>query len=64
MEKKGNLVSDEKELANIMSNFFINTAKDSELKKDSKDKLINMEDIFKAFQCEPSIEKIKKSYQY
>ena len=47
-----------------MSNFFINIAKGSELNKDSKDKLINVGDIFKAFQSEPNIEKIKKSYQY
>ena len=39
LKEKGNLVSDEKELATIMNNFFINITKDLELKKDSKDKL-------------------------
>ena len=59
MKEKGNLVSDEKELAAIMSNFFINITKDLELKKDSKGKLSNLEDILKAFESHPSIEKIK-----
>ena len=61
MKEKGNLVSDEKKLATIMNNFFINTMKDLELKKDSKDKLNNLEDILKAFKSHSSIEKIKKA---
>ena len=62
MKEKGNLVSDEKELATIMNNFFINITKDlEELKKDSKGKLNNLEDIVKAFESHPSIEKIKKA---
>ena len=61
-KEKGNLVSDEKELATIMNNFFINITKDlEELKKDSKGKLNNLEDIVKAFESHPSIEKIKKA---
>ena len=64
MKEKGNHVSDEKELATIMNNFFINIMEDLELKKDSKGKLNNLEDILKAFEYHPSIEKIKKSYQY
>ena len=44
-----------------MNNFFINTMKDLELKKDSKDKLNNLEDILKAFKSHSSIEKIKKA---
>ena len=47
-----------------MNNFFINIMEDLELKKDSKGKLNNLEDILKAFEYHPSIEKIKKSYQY
>ena len=62
LKEKGNLVSDEKELATIMNNFFINITKDlEELKKDSKGKLNNLEDIVKAFESHPSIEKIKKA---
>ena len=61
LKKKGNLVSDEKELATIMNNFFINITKDVELKKDSKSKLNNLEDILEAFESHPSIEKIKKA---
>ena len=60
LKEKGNLVSDEKELATIMNNFFISIMKGLELKKDSKGKLNNLEDIFKAFESHPSIEKIKK----
>ena len=41
--------------------FFINITKDLELKKDSKGKLNNLEDIHKAFESHPSIEKIKKA---
>ena len=61
MKEKGNLVSDEKELATIMNNFFINITKDLELKKYSKGKLNNLEDILKAFESHPSIEKFKKA---
>ena len=60
LKEKGNLVLDEKELATIMNNFFVNIIKDFELKKDSKGKLNNLEDILKAFESHPSIEKIKK----
>ena len=60
MKEKGNLVSAEKELATIMNNFYINIAKDLELKKDSKGKLNNLEDILKAYESRVSIEKIKK----
>ena len=49
MKEKGNLVSNEKELATIMNNFFINITKDLELKKDSKGKLNNLEDIVKVY---------------
>ena len=44
-----------------MSNFIINITKSAELKKDSKGKLNNLEDILKAFESHPSIEKIKKA---
>ena len=44
-----------------MSNFFINITKDLELKKDSKGKLNNLEDILKAFESHPSIEKVKNA---
>ena len=44
-----------------MSNFIINITKSAELKKDSKGKLNNLEDILKAFESHPSIKKIKKA---
>ena len=60
LKEKGNLVSDEKELATIMNNFFINITKNLEMKKDSKGKLNNLKYILKAFESHPSIEKTKK----
>ena len=59
MKEKSSLVSDGKEIATIINNFFINITKDLELKKDSKSKFNNLEDILKAFESHPSIEKIK-----
>ena len=47
LKEKGNLVSDEKELATIINNFFINIVTDLELKKVSKSKLNNLEDVLK-----------------
>ena len=44
-----------------MSNLSINTTKDVELKKDGKGKLNNLEDVLKAFESHPSIEKIKRA---
>ena len=44
-----------------MNNFFINITKDLELKKDSKGKFNNLEDIRKAFGSHPGIENIKKA---
>ena len=61
MKEKGNFVSDEKGLATIINNFFINITKELELKKDNKGKLNILEDILKAFEYHPSIEKIKKA---
>ena len=61
MKENGNLVSNENALATIMNNFFINITKDLELKKDSKGKLNNVEDILKAFESHSSIEKIEKA---
>ena len=48
----------------IMNNFFIYITKDLQLKKVSKGKLNNLEDILKAFEFHPSIGKIMKRYQY
>ena len=45
-----------------MSNLSINTTKDVELKKDGKGKLNNLEDVLKAFESHPSIEKIKRAF--
>ena len=61
MKEKGNLVSNEKELVTIMNKFFINITKNIELKKNSKGKLNNLEDILNAFESHLSIEKIKKA---
>ena len=61
MKEKGIFVSDEKELATIMSNFLINVTKDLELKKNGKGKLNNLENILKSFESHPSIEKLQKA---
>ena len=61
LKEKGSFVSDEREIATIMNNLFINITKDLQLKTDSKDKFNNLEDILKAFESDPSIEKIKKA---
>ena len=61
LKEKGNLVSNEKELITILNNSFINITKNVELKKNSKGKLNNLEDIFNAFESHLSIEKIKKA---
>ena len=44
-----------------MNNFFINITREIELKKDSKGKLNNLEDILQAFESHASIEKIEKA---
>ena len=61
LKDKGNLISDNKELANIMKNFLDNITNDLELKKDSKNKLNNLENILRTFESHPNIEKIKKA---
>ena len=61
MKEKGNLLSDEKEQATIINNVFINITKDLKLKKDSNSKLNNLEDILKALESHPSVEKIRKA---
>ena len=61
LKEKGNLVSDEKELATIIKNFFINMMKDLGLNKDSKAKLNNLEHILKVFESHPIVEKLKKA---
>ena len=59
MKEKGNIASDEKDLATTMSNFFINIAKDLKLKKkNSKSKFITW---LKAFESHQNIEKIEKA---
>ena len=57
LKEKINPVSDEKELATIMNNFFINITKDLELKKDSKGKRNNLEDIVEAFESHRALKK-------
>ena len=63
LKDKGNVVSDEKELATIMNNFFINITKDLELKKDTKGKLNNLRIFLKHLKL-IQVLKNQKSYQY
>ena len=61
LKEKCYLVSDKKELATIMKNFFNNITKDLEVKRDSKSTVNNLKYILKVFQSHPIIEKIKKA---
>ena len=61
LKEKCYLVSDKKELATIMNNFFNNITKDLEVKRDSKSTVNNLKYILKVFQSHPIIEKIKKA---
>ena len=45
LEEKGELVSDEKQLASIMNNLFINNAKGFNLKEDQSIPPVTFEDI-------------------
>ena len=54
LKGKGNLVSNEKQLATIMNSFFINITKDVELKKYNESSANTLEDVLDAFNSHPS----------
>ena len=61
LKEKGNLVSNEKQLAGIMNSFFINITKGLELKEDNGINANNLEDVLDAFNSHPSIERIRRT---
>ena len=62
-KEKGELVSDEKQLASIMSKFFINITKSLKLKEDLGSPPVTLNDILEKFIFHPSIDKITKTYK-
>ena len=61
LKEKGNLVSNEKQLATIMNSFFINITKGLELKKCNESNASTLEDVLDAFNYYPSIERIRRT---
>ena len=61
LKEKGNLVSNEKQLATIMNSFFINITKGLELKEDNESNANTLEDVLDAFSSHPSIERIRRT---
>ena len=61
LKEKGNLVSNEKQLATIMNSFFINITKGLELKEDNESNANTLEDVLDAFNSHPSIERIRRT---
>ena len=60
-KEKGNLVSNERQLATIMSKFFINITKDLELQEDKSSNTNTLEDVLKVFNTHSSVERIKRN---
>ena len=63
LKKKGELISDEKQLASIMNKFFINITKSLKLKEDQGSPPVTLNNILKKFIFHPSIDKIRKTYE-
>ena len=63
LQEKGDLVSDERQLASIMNKFFINITKTLNLKEDQGSHFVTLEDILKNIIFHLSIDKITKTYE-
>ena len=63
LKEKGELVSDEKQLASIMNKLFINITKSLKLKEDQGSPPVTLNDILEKFIFHPSIDKIRKTYE-
>ena len=63
LKEKGELVSHEKQLASIMNKFFINITKSLKLKEDQGSPPFTLNDSLKKFIFNPSIDKIRKTYE-
>ena len=63
LKEKGELVSDEKQLASIMNKFFINITKSLKLKEDLGSPPVTLNDILEKLTFHPSTDKIRKTYE-
>ena len=63
LKEKGELISDEKQLASIMNKFLINVTKSLNLKEDQGSSPVNLSDIIKKYTFHPSMDKIRKIYE-
>ena len=61
LKEKGELISDEKELASIMNKFIINITKSLNLKEDQGSPSVTLEEILKNITFHPSIDTIRKT---
>ena len=61
LKEKGNLISNEKQLATIMNSFFINITKSLELKEDNESNANTLEYELDAFNSHPSIRRTIKT---
>ena len=61
LKEKGELISDEKELASIMNKFIINITKSLNLKENQGSPSVTLEEILKKNIFHPSIDTIRKT---
>ena len=61
LKEKGELISDEKELASIMNKFIINITKSLNLKEDQGSPSVTLEEILKKIIFHQSIDTIRKT---
>ena len=61
VEEKGNLASNDKQLATIMNSFFINIAKGLEIKDGNESNANTLEDVLDTFNSYPNIERIMRT---
>ena len=63
LKEKGELVSDDRQLASIMNKFFISFTKSLKLKEDQGNPPVPLNDILEKFSFHPSIDEIRKTYE-
>ena len=61
LKQRGNLASNEKQLAGIINSFFINITKGLDLKEYNERNANTLEDVLNAFSSHPSIKRIRKT---
>ena len=63
LKEKRNLVSNKKQLATTMYNFFINVTKDLELEEDDSSNANTSEDVLRVFNAHRSVERIRRNIE-